>query len=104
MNMEQIEQQMRKTHIVLKRNTVAEDKAKNLAAFAKNLAPDALAIMVINLIVLLSSSIYRKNIESLLKESFDADLMDQLKPILDDLDNPRLTLNKLISEAQIDRR
>lgn len=104
MNIEQIENELKKTHIVLRRNATVEDRAKNLVAFAKTLEPDALAILVFNLIVYLSPVIYRKNIESLIKESVNTELMKQFEPIFEDLNGHRLTLNQLISDGQIDRR
>lgn len=100
MNIEQLENELKKTHIVLRRNATVEDKAKNLVAFAKTLEPDNLAILVFNLIVYLSPVIYRKNLESLLKESVDTDRMSNINLPIEKMDGHRLTVNELISEAQ----
>ena len=91
-----LETQMQRTHILLKRNKIAAAKSSQMVAFMRTLPPQNLALMILNLIVGLSSIVHKKRLGKLLKENIDADVFTEIEPLLEELDDgPRLTVKML---------
>jgi len=106
MNIDAVEKKMRKTHMLFRRNKAATMKAKNLASFAKTLEPDALALMVLNLIANLAPTMTKAKLAKRLRESCEIDEIwtDHFEPIVTDLyeDLPQrnLKLSDLLEEVR----
>jgi hypothetical protein len=99
-----IDKRMQKTHMIFKKSKQAKNRSKALVSAAKNLSPDALVQLLVHTLVGLSSIVHKKRIASMLESTeFEQSHLDELKPILEILDElcddgPRLTVRALNKE------
>ena len=106
MDMKKIEKEMAKTHLVFKRQSNVLNKGRQLASFAKTLAPDALAILLITFVANLAPVLTKAKLAQRLRESCEAKEMwtDHIEPILSEIyaDVPQrnLKLSDLLEDVR----
>ncbi len=99
-----IDKKMQKTHMIFKKSKQAKNRSRALVAAAKNLSPDALVQLLVHTLVGLSGVVHKKRIASMLESTeFEQSHLDELKPILEILDElcddgPKLTVRALNKE------
>jgi hypothetical protein len=98
-SLEAAEAEMRKTSLVFKRSKVSQARAKSMVALTKSMSRDNLAVFILSLIINLGSQIHKKKLSKLLECSVhDAEvdeLLEELEPILEDIEYPRLSIREL---------
>lgn len=74
--MNKLEQELRKTTVLLKKNKKIDGIERNIISFAKGLNAEQLALLVIKIVSGLATPMHRKQLSKLLKESIDDEKID----------------------------
>ena len=83
--LDKLEQEISKTHVVFKRNTKINSITKNTISFAKGLSPEQTGLLLVKLLVGLSSIVHRKQLSKLLIDSNVPNMGIDVNSLLEEL-------------------
>ena len=101
---EQIEKQLSKTHLIIKRDNRAKARTQQIETLAKRLPPESLLELIVRAVVGLSLPVVRKNIKNLIRESKDESIEQEIFQLMlnyiadidiDDINNQTIRKRKI---------
>lgn len=101
---EQIEKQLSKTHLIIKRDNRAKALTQQIETLAKQLPPESLLELIVRAVVGLSLPVVKKNIKNLIRESKDESIEQEIFQLMlnyiadidiDDINNQTIRKRKI---------